>query len=746
MKPKAITVQTEYAPGKVITIETGRLAKQAGGAVIVRAGDTMVIATAVISDSARSGHNFFPLTVDYREKFASGGKIPGGFIKREGRLNDKEILTSRLVDRAIRPLFPEGFRNEVQLIGSVISADGENDGDMLYGIGASAALMLSGSPFDGPIVEVRIGRIGGAFIVNPTVDELRSSDFNLVVAGKTDAIMMVEGEMNECSEEEIVEALATAHVVIKKICQSQLDLQSQFEATHGLIESMEYEVDVPEPEMVQRVRELIQFKIESHIRAPYEKKKFYGGLSDLVEEAVETISAEFPEDDLDSVEHHIRGAASVVSRDVMREMVMADHRRIDGRDPESVRPIWCEAGYLPRVHGSSIFTRGETQVMASVTLGTTRDQQPVDQVFDQEDKHFFLHYEFPPFSTGEVKFLRGASRREIGHGYLAERALQGMIPDQDEFPYTIRVNADVLESNGSSSMASVCSGSLALMDAGVPLRKAVAGVAMGMIADENRHVVLTDILGTEDHLGDMDFKVTGTRDGITACQMDIKISGLSRDVMLQALQQARDARLHILDIMDETLETPRDQMSPHAPRLTQITIDSDLIGAIIGPGGKIVRGIQADTGVIIEVEERDNLGYVTIAGSDENSVEHAIEIIRSLVVMPVVGEEYEGTVRSVTDIGAIVEILPGKEGMVHKSELSWEWVNSPHDFVQVGDRLTVRLMEIRDRGRLRLSHKVTVPRPANYKQGPRPQRGGSASSYRGNNRRGHSRGGPRRRY
>ncbi|MCY4172334.1 MAG: polyribonucleotide nucleotidyltransferase [Bacteroidetes bacterium] len=742
MKPQAITVQIEYAPAKTITLETGRLAKQAGGAVIMRAGDTMVLATAVISDSARPGQNFFPLTVDYREKFSSGGKIPGGFIKREGRLNDKEILTSRLVDRAIRPLFPEGFLNEVQLIGSVISADGDNDGDMLFGIGASAALLLSGSPFDGPIVEVRIGRIDSTFIVNPTVDELRSSDFNLVVAGKIDSIMMVEGEMSESSEEDIVEALTTAHQVIKKICQAQLDLRDQFEAIHGPIESIEYELDTPESEMVERVRNHIQSKIESHIRAPYEKKKFYGGLSDLIDEAVETISAEFSDEDDDSIEYHIRSAASVVSRDAMREMVLSDRRRIDGRDPESVRPIWCEAGYLPRVHGSSIFTRGETQVMASVTLGTTRDQQPVDQVFDQEDKHFFLHYEFPPFSTGEVKFLRGASRREIGHGYLAERALQGMIPDQEEFPYTIRINADVLESNGSSSMASVCSGSLALMDAGVPIRKAIAGVAMGMVADETRHVVLTDILGTEDHLGDMDFKVTGTRDGITACQMDIKISGLSRDVMLQALQQARDARLHILDVMDQTLQTPRDQMSPHAPRLTQITIDSDLIGAVIGPGGKTVRGIQADTGVIIEVEERDNLGYVTIAGSDERSVEQAIEIIHSLVVMPEIGEEYDGTVRSVTDIGVIVEILPGKEGMVHKSELSWEWVTSPHDFVQVGDKLRVRLMEIRDRGRLRLSHKVTVPRPANYRQNSRPPRGAPPHN-RGNRRGGHSRG-PRR--
>jgi len=743
MKPTAITAQVDYAPGKTISMETGRLAKQAGGAVIVRCGDTMVMATAVINDSARAGQNFFPLTVDYREKFSSGGKIPGGFIKREGRLNDKEILTSRLVDRAIRPLFPDGYRNDVQLIGSVISADNEHDGDMLFGLGASAALMLSGSPFDGPIAEVRIGRIDGMFVVNPTIEQVKSSDINLVVAGKMDAIMMVEGEMDECSEQDVVHALATAHEVIKKICQAQIDLIAEYESLHGTIEPQQYEVESPDPEMVSRVRDLLHKKVDAHIRAPYEKNRFYGGLSDLVDEAVETLTAIESEPD-PSMEDQIRLAAAVVSRDVMREMVLADQKRIDGRDPESVRAIWCEAGYLPRVHGSSIFTRGETQVLASVTLGTTRDQQPVDQIFDQQDKHFFLHYEFPPFSTGEVKFLRGASRREIGHGYLAERALQGMIPDQEEFPYTVRINADVLESNGSSSMASVCSGSLALMDAGVPVRKAVAGVAMGMVADETRHVVLTDILGTEDHLGDMDFKVTGTRDGITACQMDIKISGLSQELMLQALMQAREARLHILNIMDQTLAAPREHMSPHAPRLTQITIDSELIGAVIGPGGKTVRGIQADTGVVIEIEERDNLGYVTIAGSDESSVNEAIEIIRSLVVMPVIGEEYEGTVRSITDIGVIVEILPGKEGMVHKSELSWEWVDHPRDFVQVGDKLRVRLMEIRDRGRLRLSHKVTVPRPAHTRQGgDRPSRPGRHPQHRGG--RGGGRGGGRNR-
>ncbi|MCY4674702.1 MAG: polyribonucleotide nucleotidyltransferase [Bacteroidetes bacterium] len=711
MTPKAITVQVECAPGKIVSIETGRLAKQAGGAVIVRMGDTMIMATAVVSDSVRPGQGFFPLMVDYREKFSSGGKIPGGFIKREGRLNDKEILTSRLVDRAIRPLFPDGYLNEVQIIGSVISADDEHDGDMLFGLGASAALLLSGAPFDGPITEVRIGRVEGKFIVNPTLEELESSDFNLVVAGKLDSIVMVEGEMSEVSEEDMVEALGVAHEAIIKVCQAQLDLRTAFEEAHGKVEAQSYETNLPDPAIIDRVREVIQKKLEAHVRAPYEKKNFYGGLNTLEDEAVEAIvsGTENPED----LKSEARAAARVVSREVMREMVLAGQGRIDGRDPQSVRPIWCEVGYLPRVHGSSIFTRGETQVMASVTLGTTRDQQPVDQVFDQEDKHFFLHYEFPPFSTGEVKFLRGASRREVGHGYLAERALRRMIPNVEDFPYTIRVNADVLESNGSSSMASVCSGSLALMDAGVPVRKAVAGIAMGMIADETRHVVLTDILGTEDHLGDMDFKVTGTRDGITACQMDIKIGGLSSDLMLQALEQAREARMHILDLMDATLAQTRESMSPHAPKLTQITIDTDSIGAVIGPGGKIIRGIQADTGVTIEVEEKDNLGYVTIAGKNESSVNEAIAIIRSLVVSPEVGEEYEGIVRSILDVGAVVEILPGKDGLVHKSQLSWDWVEHPRDVAQVGDKMKVRLMQVNERGRLQLSHKITQPRPKN---------------------------------
>ncbi len=699
-----------------MTLETGRLARQAGGAVVVRVGDTMVLCTAVLSKTVRPGQSFFPLTVDYREKFASGGRIPGGFIKREGRSNDKEILTSRLVDRAVRPLFPDGFRNEVQLIASVISADDQHDGDMLAGVGASCALLLAGAPFDGPIAEVRIGRVAGSFIVNPTIDEMAESDFSLVVAGKSDAVVMVEGGMEEVSEEEMVEALEVAHGAIRTLCEAQHKLLAQCpEPT-----PFQYECDVPDEALVRAVQERIGERVAAHIRAPYDKSSFYGGLDELTQEAVEA----FAEDEEALHEPgDVASAAWAVSKKLMREMVLSDGRRIDGRNPEEVRPIWCDAGYLPRVHGSAVFTRGETQVIASVTLGTTRDTQAIDQVFSQEEKRFFLHYEFPPFSTGEVKFLRGASRREIGHGFLAERALSGMVPDIEEFPYTIRVNADVMESNGSSSMASVCSGSLALMDAGVPVTKAVSGVAMGMISDGKRTAILTDILGTEDHLGDMDFKITGTRDGITACQMDIKISGLSRELMLKALYQARAARHHILDVMDAELSQPRKEMSPYAPRLTQITIDSEQIGAIIGTGGKVVRALQTETDTIIEVDERDGLGYVTIAALREENALRAVEMIRDIVRVPEPGEEYEGTVKSLSGIGVVVEISPGKEGLVHVSELDHEYVRQPSDVVEVGDKIKVQVLEVRDRGKLRLSRKALLPRPEGQSEFRRPHAG-----------------------
>ena len=725
MIPESKTIHVDIAPGKAVTLETGRLAKQAGGAVVVRMGDTMVLCTVVLSNSVKPGQSYFPLMVDYRESFASGGRIPGGFIKREGRSNDKEILTSRLVDRAIRPLFPNGFRNEVQIIGTVISADDENNSDMLAGVGASAALLLAGAPFDGPIAEVRIGRVAGNFVINPTLSETEASDFNLVVAGKTDAIVMVEGEMAEVTEEEMVEALEVAHEAIKALCEAQHDLLALCPTPPPFA----HECDEPAAEIVRAVRDQIGERVAAHIQAPYDKARFYNGLDALKLEAIEVLTAD---EALGYDRSDVESAAGIVSKELMREMVLSQGRRIDGRGPADVRPIWCQTGYLPRVHGSAVFTRGETQVMASVTLGTTRDVQAIDQVFSQDDKAFFLHYAFPPYSTGEVKFLRGASRREVGHGILAERALEGMLPSKDVFPYTIRVNADVLESNGSSSMASVCSGSLALMDAGVPLRKAVSGVAMGLISDGERTVILTDILGTEDHLGDMDFKVTGTRDGITACQMDIKISGLSRALMLKALNQAREARHHILDQMEAELDAPRPEMSPYAPRLTQITIDAELIGAVIGPGGKIIKAIQADTETTVDIEERDGLGFVTIAASREEQALRAIEMVRAIVTVPEVGEQYEGTVKAVLEIGAVVEILPGKEGLVHISELDHGYINNVADVVQVGDTVKVQVIESRDRGKLRLSRKATLPRPEGASEfrrprsGPRP--GGSSRS------------------
>ncbi|MFW5955657.1 MAG: polyribonucleotide nucleotidyltransferase, partial [Rhodothermales bacterium] len=537
--------EIEIAPGASITLETGQLAKQADGAVVVRQGDTMVLCTAVLARSVREGQSFFPLTVDYREKFSAGGKIPGGFIKREGRPTDKEVLSSRLVDRSIRPLFPSGFLNEVQIICYVISADDRYDADVLAGVGSSAALMMAGAPFDGPIAQVRVGRIDGAFVVNPTLEQREVSDFDLIAAGKSDAIVMVEGQMNEVTEDEMIDALEVGHEAVRKLCEAQKQLVEDF---GGVEPFTDFATETVQDELAARIHQTIGQQMADHIREPYDKVTFYSGVGDIKQGVIEDmLGVDDPELGRVLLEEtvegwsasDIRAAVNRVESDVMRHMIVEEGRRLDGRGLADVRDIWCKVGYLPRVHGSSIFTRGETQVLASVTLGTGKDVQPVDQVFDTEDRRFFLHYNFPPFCTGEAKFLRGASRREIGHGDLAERSLIPILPAHEEFPYTIRINADVLESNGSSSMASVCSGCLALMDAGVPIKKMVAGVAMGLIKEGDKAAILTDILGTEDHLGDMDFKLTGTRDGITACQMDIKISGLSRDLMQKALLQAR---------------------------------------------------------------------------------------------------------------------------------------------------------------------------------------------------------------
>ncbi len=746
------TRSVEFADGKTLYMETGRLAKQAQGAVVVRQGDTMVLCTVVVAPEFREGQNFFPLMVDYREKYSAGGKVPGGFIKREGRPTDKEVLSARLIDRAIRPLFDEGFFNEVQVQIMVLSADPEVDADVLAGCGTSAALMLTGAPFQGPIAEVRVGRVGGQYIVNPTISQLDASDINLIVAGKQDAIVMVEGEMKEVSEEEMVAALEVAHEAIRKIIAAQHELAEAF----GKPEPMEYRSVALPTDLVSRVKEIVGDEMGQHVRKPYHKASFYGGVDEMKRRAVETLlgvddpaagteqSAATPEG---WTKAHIKAAVETIEGQSMREMILSDKRRIDGRGLKDIRNIWCEVDYLPRVHGSAIFTRGETQVLASVTLGTKKDVQPVDQIFDTTDRRFFLHYQFPPFSVGEARMIRGVSRREVGHGYLAERALAGMIPSADEFPYTIRINADVLESNGSSSMASVCSGSMALMDAGVPIPKPVAGIAMGLIAEGDRIAVLSDILGTEDHLGDMDFKLTGTRDGITACQMDIKISGLSSDILIEALYQAKEGREHILNIMDETIAEARADLKPSAPRLTQITIDADQIGAIIGPGGKIIQGIQRETDTKIEIEERDGFGFVTIAATDGDKAMHAIQMIKGIVAKPEVGETYNGTVKNLLSFGAIIEILPGKEAMLHVSEMAYGFVEKPEDHVQIGDKVEVQVVEVRDDGKVRLSRKPFLTKPEGYEERPprsssRGDRGGDRGG-RGDRDRG-GRGGDRR--
>lgn len=746
---KAIIQEVEISPGKVITMETGRLAKQASGAVVVRMGDTMVLVTAVLATGAKEGQSFFPLTVDYREKFSAGGKFPGGFIKREGRPTDKEILSCRLIDRQLRPMFVDAFFNEVQIIANVVSADGENDADVLAAVGASAALSLAGAPFDGPISQVRVGRVDGEFVINPTMSELETSDMNLIVAGKTDAIVMVEGEMDEISEEDFLNALDAGHAAVRSICEAQ----TAFVASAGGAKTFEYTSQVLSEELLAKVEPVVADKIAAHIKAPYNKESFYGGISDLKKEAVAhflgvtdveagTEQAHETEDGYTASD--LAAAFGAIEKKVLRNAILDDSVRIDGRGLTDIRDIWSEVAYLPRVHGSSIFTRGETQVLASVTLGTGRDVQAVDQVFDTTDKRFYLHYSFPPFSVGEARFLRGTSRREIGHGMLAERALQGMLPDEQEFPYTIRINADVLESNGSSSMASVCSGSMALMDAGVPVKKAVSGIAMGLIEEGGRTAILSDILGTEDHLGDMDFKVTGTRDGITACQMDIKISGLTRELLSDALSQARTGRLHILDEMAKTISEAREDLSPHAPRLTQITIDAGFIGAIIGPGGKIIQGIQRDTNTTVEIKEEDGVGIVTVAATNGDDARAALEIIKGIVTVPEAGEEYEGTVRKVEGFGAIVEILPGKEGLLHVSELDYGFVDNVHDYVQVGDKIKVQLIEVRDDGKLRFSRKPFLEKPEGYvERPPRDDRrnGGGHGHGRGGGRGGDRRGG-----
>jgi len=686
-------VQAEIQ-GKTVIIETGWMAKQANGAVVVRSGDTMVLVTAVAAKTARENQNFFPLTVNYQEKTYAGGKIPGGFFKREGRPSEKETLTCRLIDRPIRPLFPEYFLNETQIMATVISADRDNDPGILSLIGASAALTISDLPFQGPIAGVRIGRVGGNFICNPTADELLTSDIDIVVAGSKEAVIMVEGGADVVSEQDLLDAIFFAHESIQPIIAAQVELQKLI----GLAK-----IDVVTPTVDEalraRVSELAFATIKEAVKIK-SKMDRKDSLTAIKNETIANLQTDF-----EGRESEIADFLSDLEYKIVREHIAKDGERIDGRDTKTVRKITCEAGLLPRAHGSALFTRGETQALVAATLGTSVDQQRIDSLYGESKKSFMLHYNFPPFSVGETSMRLGPARREIGHGALAERALARVLPSFDDFPYTIRIVSETLESNGSSSMAAVCGGTLSLMDAGVPIKAPVAGIAMGLIKEGESVVILSDILGDEDHLGDMDFKVAGTAKGVTALQMDIKIGGVTREIMKEALEQALEGRLHILEKMAEELAAPREEMSPYAPRITTIYVKTDKIRDVIGSGGKNVRGITEATGVTIDIEDT---GKINIASHDMAACEMAIKMIRDLTAEAEEGKLYMGTVKKVMDFGAFVEIFPGTDGLVHISELDTERVKNVSDVLREGDTVLVKCIGIDKQGKIKLSRKEAL--------------------------------------
>ena len=692
--------------GKELTIETGKLAKQADGSVVIKQGGTMLLATVVSNKTASEGIDFLPLTVDYREKFAASGKFPGGFLKREARPSDGEILVSRLIDRAIRPLFPKNYHCETQMLISLISFDGVNMPDSLAGFAASAALTVSDIPFDGPISEVRVGRKDGEFIINPEKDVIESCDIDMIVAGNHDSIMMVEGEMKEVSEQEMLQAIEAAHEAIKIQCAEQTKLAAQIEKAQT-----KREVDAPnaDEELESKVISACFDKLKEIAKsgtAKHERKELFN-------QVYEEFISQFSEEELEEKGDLINKYYNAVQKDAVRKSIIQDGVRLDGRKTNEIRPIWTEVDYLPNAHGSAIFTRGETQSLTTVTLGTKLDEQSIDGAVHTGSERFLLHYNFPPFSTGEARPMRGTSRREVGHGNLALRALKPMVPTDDTNPYTVRVVSEILESNGSSSMATVCAGSLALMDAGVKIKKPVSGIAMGLILEKDgSFAVLSDILGDEDHLGDMDFKVTGTEDGITACQMDIKVGGLTFEILETALNQARDGRLHILGEMAKTITSPREDYKPHAPRIVQITIPQDMIGAVIGPGGKIIQEIQKETGTTITIEEKGNKGVVDISAANKDSIDAALTRIKGIVAVPEVGEVYDGKVKNIASYGAFIEILPGKDGLLHISEIDWKRIEKVDEYMKEGDIIQVKLIGVDPKtGKLKLSRKVLIPKP-----------------------------------
>jgi len=675
--------------GKKLSISSGKIAKQADGAVTVRYGDTVILATAVAADTLPENIDMLPLTVDYREKISAVGKIPGGYIKREGRPTEKEILTSRLIDRPIRPLFVDGFFNEVQVIVSVLSADGENDPDILSIIGASAALFISDIPFVKPIGSVRIGLIDDNLILNPTMAQLETSKLDIVVAGTFDGVVMVEGKASEVSEETLINAIDFAHNEIKKI----IELQNHLRELCGKVKR-EVQLITLNDELYNKVKDYVSGKILDVITIP-QKLKRQDALKELYKETAQNILSETDK----FTEFEIKQAFQKIEKNTVRRIILDKGLRCDGRTPFDIRPISCEVGFLPRTHGSALFTRGETQSLVITTLGSSGDAQKLEGLAGEFAKTFMLHYNFPPFSVGECRPVRGPGRREIGHGILAERALQAIMPDPTDFPYIVRIVSDILESNGSSSMASVCGGTLSLMDAGVPIKSPVAGIAMGLVVEDDKVVILSDILGSEDSAGDMDFKVAGTKYGITAFQMDLKVESITKEIMEKALYQAKEGRFKILDTMLNTLSAPRESISEYAPRIITLQIDPDKIGIVIGPGGKTIKKIIEETKVTIDI---DDSGLVNIASTDKIAAEEAIRQIKRLTADVEIGQIYDGVVKSVTDFGAFVEVLPGKDGMIHVSRLSEQRVRKASDVISIGDKVTVRVMEIDERGRVNL--------------------------------------------
>ena len=707
-KPQAITETIVLKDGREVTIETGKLAKQADGAVVVKMGGTMLLATVVAAKDANPGVDFLPLTVDYREKFSAAGRIPGNFFRRESKPSDDEVLTMRLVDRVMRPLFPEDFHAEVQVMISLISYDGKVMPDSLAGLAASAAVAITDIPFNGPFSEVRVIKKDGVLSINPSWETLQSGvDLDIMVGASKDSIVMVEGEMDEITEQEMIEAISFAHEEIKIQIEAQERLAARIEKAQT---KREYCHETHDEELRKEIWDYAYQRYYDIAKDPSAKHERSDKFSAVVDEFLE----KYTEEELEEKEVLAKTYFHDVQKEAVRQLILNENIRLDGRNNQQIRPIWCEVDYLPAAHGSSIFTRGETQSLTTVTLGSLLDANRIDSVISQHDERFFLHYNFPPFSTGEARPLRGTSRREIGHGNLAQRALKVMIPE--ETPYTIRVVSDILESNGSSSMATVCAGTMALMDAGIQMKKPVSGIAMGLITDKEsgKWTVLSDILGDEDHLGDMDFKVTGTAEGITACQMDIKIQGLTMDIMEKALMQARDGRMHILGEMLKTIDKPNADVKPHAPKLVMMEIPKDFIGAVIGPGGKIIQQMQKDTDTVITIEERGEIGHIEISGTDREKINAAVAQINEITFVPVIGEVYKGKVVKVMEFGAFIQLAKGTEGLLHISEIAWERTEKvPY---KEGDEVEVKFMGYDDRKKMRLSRKVLLPKP------PKPEK------------------------